>query len=43
MKGAREMAPQLRAVKMEALPEDAGSIPSSHMAAHNCNSSCREL
>jgi hypothetical protein len=31
--GAGEMAQQLRA--LTALPEDLGSIPSTHMAAHN--------
>ena len=34
MWGAEEMAQQLRA--LTALPEDPGSIPSTHMAAHNC-------
>ncbi|XP_075822740.1 protein HIDE1 isoform X2 [Microtus pennsylvanicus] len=33
-KGAGEMALRLRA--LTALPEDRGSIPSTHMAAHNC-------
>jgi hypothetical protein len=32
--GAEEMAQQLRA--LAALPEDLGSIPSTHMVAHNC-------
>ena len=32
--GAGEMAQRLRA--LTAFPEDLGSIPSSHMAAHNC-------
>ena len=31
---AREMAQQLRA--LSALPKILGSIPSTHMAAHNC-------
>jgi len=33
-KQAGEMAQQLRA--LVALPEDQGSIPSTHRAAHNC-------
>jgi hypothetical protein len=33
------MAPQLRA--LAAIPEGLGSIPSIHIAAHNCNSSSR--
>jgi hypothetical protein len=33
------MAQQLRA--LAALPEDLVSIPNTHMAAHNCNSSSR--
>ncbi|EDL76976.1 rCG25076 [Rattus norvegicus] len=33
------MAQQLRAPA--ALPEDPGSIPGTHMAAHNCNSGSR--
>jgi hypothetical protein len=33
------MAQQLGA--LAAFPEDLGSIPSTHMAAHNCNSSSR--
>ena len=33
-KRAREMVPWLRA--LAALTEDWGSIPSTHMAAHNC-------
>ena len=33
-KGLGEMAQQLRA--LAALPEDLGSIPSTHTAAHNC-------
>ncbi|KAL6077744.1 hypothetical protein STEG23_007898, partial [Scotinomys teguina] len=37
--GVGEMALQLRA--LAALPEDPGSIPSTHMAAHNCNFSSR--
>jgi gamma-glutamylcysteine synthetase len=28
-------------VTLAALPEDLGSVPSTHMAAHNCNSSSR--
>ncbi|CAO2608825.1 hypothetical protein LEMLEM_LOCUS13963 [Lemmus lemmus] len=32
--GLEEMAQRLRA--LTALPEDPGSIPSTHMAAHNC-------
>ena len=32
--GAGEMAQWLRA--LDALPEDPGSIPSTHMAVHNC-------
>jgi hypothetical protein len=27
---------------LTALPEDPGSIPGTHMTAHNCNSSSRE-
>ena len=34
MRGAGEMAQQLGALAV--LPEDLGSIPSTHMAAHNC-------
>ena len=34
IRGAGEMAQRLRA--LTALPEDPGSIPSTHMAAHNC-------
>jgi hypothetical protein len=36
---AGEKAQQLRA--LAAFPEDPGSIPSTHMTAHNCNSSSR--
>jgi hypothetical protein len=32
--GAREMAQWLKA--LDALPEDLGEIPSTHMAAHSC-------
>ena len=32
--GAGEVAQQLRA--LASLPEDPGSVPSTHMAAHNC-------
>jgi len=32
--GSGEMAQQLRT--LDALPEDPGSIPSIHVAAHNC-------
>ncbi|EGW01633.1 hypothetical protein I79_012302 [Cricetulus griseus] len=35
------MAQQLRAPT--ALPEDSGSIPSTHTTAHNCNSSSRDV
>jgi hypothetical protein len=34
MLGAGEMAQRLRVQAV--LPEDPGSIPSAHMAAHNC-------
>ena len=37
--GAGEMAQQLRTLAV--LPEDPGSIPITHMAAHNCNNSFR--
>jgi hypothetical protein len=39
--GAGEMVQWSRA--LAALPEDLGSIPSTHMAAHNCNSSSRGI
>ena len=39
---AGEMAQQLRGLRaLAVLPEDLGSIPSTHMVAHNCNSSSR--
>jgi hypothetical protein len=37
--GARKMSQQLRA--LAAVTEDVSSIPSSHMGAHNSNSSSR--